>query len=383
MKKRLIALLLALALTFTLVACGGGGAPAEDGEILIGSLNDITGPTSTFGLQVDLGVRWAVDAINANGGVNGRQIRVITYDTAGDVSEAVNAFTRAVTMDNVVAVVGPPISNIALAVAPISEQFDVPLLGFALDSRAHIREDGTPFRNMFGMQPNADAQGAAMARFALQEGYRNFGIIFNEGNAYSVSLRDPFVAVIEAGGGTIVEEVTYTWGVTEFRTLLDRLIAADVEAIFAPNFTQEIILIYQQARALGYEGRLIFGLDACPPFQHLLGEAPENVFFLNNVNVNDPDSDLRVFMDEIYEELGIIATEKFFIGYDVANILAMIFETTTDPDEIREAVRGLTNYQGRSGVLTIDPSRHELVGYELHLFTYVGMEPVLLYTFRS
>ena len=106
--------------------------------------------------MVEAGANWAVDEINANGGVNGQTIRTITYDTQGDVTEAVNAFTRAVTVDNVSAIIGPPVANIALAIAPISEEYDVPVLGFAMDLACTLKDDGTPYKNMFLFQPNAD-----------------------------------------------------------------------------------------------------------------------------------------------------------------------------------------------------------------------------------
>lgn len=62
-------------------------AAADDGEILIGCLQDITGNTSGLGLSVQKGAQAAVDEINANGGINGKKIVMNTYDTKGDVTE--------------------------------------------------------------------------------------------------------------------------------------------------------------------------------------------------------------------------------------------------------------------------------------------------------
>ena len=79
--------MLAMLLTVT-------SAFAAGETINVGCLQDITGPTSSLGNMVTAGAQWAVDEINAAGGVNGKQINLIVYDTKGDVTEAINAYTR-------------------------------------------------------------------------------------------------------------------------------------------------------------------------------------------------------------------------------------------------------------------------------------------------
>jgi branched-chain amino acid transport system substrate-binding protein len=301
---------------------------------------------------------------------------MITYDTKADVNEAINGFTRAVTLDKVSVIIGPPVANIALAIAPISEQYDVPVLAFVLDSRAQVKEDGVPYKNMFGFQPNAVQQGSIMASYAMKNGFKTFGAIYNQGNAYSVSLMPPFVDTVKAGGGQVLQQVQYNPADRDFKTLLSGIIAAKVDAIYVPNYTQELILITQQARALGYEGALICGLDACPPFNTLLGEDPVNTYFINNVDDTEPD--LQAMIKDVKAKTGVDATNKFFLGYDVANVLAQIFKTTTVPAEVCAQVANLKNYKGLTGNITIDPKTHTPTGLEMWMFKYEGMTPVML-----
>ncbi|HIR84814.1 MAG TPA: ABC transporter substrate-binding protein [Candidatus Galloscillospira excrementavium] len=400
MKKKLLSLLLAGAMIFALAACGNdtadatptpGGTntetpgtetpddqnPSAEGEIVIGILQDITGATSSLGQMVEAGANWAVDEINANGGVNGQTIRTITYDTQGDVTEAVNAFTRAVTVDNVSAIIGPPVANIALAIAPISEEYDVPVLGFAMDLACTIKDDGTPYKNMFLFQPNADQQSAIMASYAIKNGFETFGIIYNQSNAYSTSLLPNFRATVEAGGGTIAQEVSYGANDKDFATLLAPIINAGVDAIYVPNYTQELVQITDAARNAGFEGALICGLDACPPFNTIYGADCDGIYFINNVD--DTEADLQAMIAEVKEATGIDATNKFFLGYDVANILAdIIAEVGTDPAAIAEATANVTNYEGLTGNITIDPDTHMPTGLEMVMFTYEGSTPVML-----
>lgn len=403
--KRLLSVLLVACLLISLVACGNDkpnqeNAPAEQPatdkptegaeptkqeeapepsgeEIVIGVLQDITGPTSSLGQMVEAGAKWGADEINSAGGVDGRPIRLITYDTKGDINEAINAFTRAVTSDNVTAIIGPPVANIALAIAPVSEEYDVPILGFALDTKCQVKEDGTPYKNMFGFQPNADQQGAIIAKYAMENGFNSFGVIYNETNAYSVSLKEPFVDVVKQEGGSIDLEVPYTSNDKDFKTLLSKIIDQDVDAIFAPNYTQELILIVQQARALGYEGGLFCALDACPPFNTLLGESCENIYFINNVDDTEPQ--LQEMINQVKAETGIDATNKFFLGYDVINVLGETIEQVGDePAVVRDAIEQLKDYQGLTGNITIDPSNHMPVGLEMVMFSYDDTTPIML-----
>ena len=137
--KKVLSLIVIAAMALSLAGCGGSGtqattagteakagtekqseekeAPAaEGGEILIGCLQDITGSTSALGMSVQAGAQAAVDEINANGGINGKTLKMNTYDTKGDVTEAVNAYITAVTVDQVKLIVGPPVANIANAI---------------------------------------------------------------------------------------------------------------------------------------------------------------------------------------------------------------------------------------------------------------------------
>ena len=73
------------------------GAPAK--EIIIGNLQDMSGPTSVWGNAVTRGAELAAEKINAQGGINGAKIKMITLDTKGDVQEAIKAFNRLVDQD--------------------------------------------------------------------------------------------------------------------------------------------------------------------------------------------------------------------------------------------------------------------------------------------
>lgn len=371
--RKVFFMLLVVVLTLSMAV-----SAAPQGDILIGCLQDITGVTSTLGKMVQEGALWALNEINAAGGINGRKLRMITYDTKADVQEAINAFTRMCTRDRVAAIIGPPVANIGIAIAPISENYDVPVLGFAIDDRVTMKDNGQPYKNMFLFQPSARQQGEIMANFAVRErGLKRFGIIYNQANAYSVSLLEPFKNAARAAGAQIVIEVPYQPTDRDFKTMLNKIVSAKVDAIYAPNYTQELILIVQQARAIGFDGQLVCGLDACPPFPALCGPESNGVIYINNITETEPQ--IQGIIRDYKAKTGNDATNKFFLGYDVMKIIAKVIgEVGDNPVAIRNAVENLKGYQGLTGNITIDPKTHQTKGLEMVMHEIENQAPKML-----
>lgn len=99
--KRAMLFLVAVAMTLPSLA---GRASAQ--QIKLGSLNDLTGPTSDVGKDIALGIREAVQYANDTGGINGKRIRLYLYDYGYRVPEAITTYKRFRDFDRVVAVLG-------------------------------------------------------------------------------------------------------------------------------------------------------------------------------------------------------------------------------------------------------------------------------------
>jgi len=400
--KKFLALALAAVMAFSLFACSssnagtstapsnnpGNSAPAatpdstggnEGGEILIGCLQDVTGPTSALGISVQSGAQAAVDEINANGGIGGKKIVMKTYDTKGDVTEAVNAYITAVTVDKVSLLVGPPVANIANAIKETSEDYDVPVLGLALDPACQTKDDGTAYTNMFALQPNAISQGTLMAAFAVKNGYKTYGILYNQENSYSVSLLAPFKDELGKNGITVDDSLTVAYGAADkdYKTLLQPIVSANVDAIYCPNYTQDLVAIYTAATELGYSGKIIAGLDAAPAFNTTYGGDCSNVYYINNINTEDPD--IAAEIAKIADSVS--APNKYFLGYDIVMAAADCIEKVgTDYEPLHDALENLV-YEGLTGTITIDPATHMPTGMSMYMYTYDNQDPVMLEQF--
>jgi branched-chain amino acid transport system substrate-binding protein len=126
-------------------------AIAQTEPIKIGCLAAITGPSSAPTIGFNRGVTFAVDAINAGGGVKGRKIEIVMRDTQGDPTKAVNATQELISQQKVHAIWGPVNSGEALATTPIMGRAKIP------DIHPCVVEsliDPVKFPNAFRMAPS-------------------------------------------------------------------------------------------------------------------------------------------------------------------------------------------------------------------------------------
>ncbi len=91
----------------------------------------MTGPQSFLGDPEKKSMEMVVDAINAQGGIDGHLLEAVIYDDEGDPTKANLAANKLISKDNVLAVIGPSLTPTTLAIVPVLEQAKVPLISCA------------------------------------------------------------------------------------------------------------------------------------------------------------------------------------------------------------------------------------------------------------
>ena len=368
-KKQLaLGLVLLFTLGLALTGCGGGGAKTEE-FLKIGSIQDMSGTTSVFGNAITRGAELAIEKINAQGGVNGKKLKLITLDTKGDPKEAINAYNRLVDQEKVVAVLGPPISNIGLALAPIANTKKVPVVGSFIDPRVTVGADGKPQAAMFLMQPSSVQYAEIMAGYAVEKlGLKKVGIFYNQSNAYSVSLIKPFKDYAESLGAKVVVEEKYTKDDKDYKTQLAKIKEAGADVLYAPNYTQELIILFKQRKQAGVTVPIVDGLDLAAPFAQNLNdpEAADNAFFANNFSEKEPQLvEVRNAYKAKYNNEEPI--NKAYLGYDKILIIVDAIKkmNSTKPEDIIKGLEQVKDLQGTTGVITLSPKTHQPVGLSM------------------
>lgn len=333
-----------------------GAAPSE--EILFGEVGSLTGQEATFGTQSRNGIAMAVREINEAGGIDGKKIRVITYDNQGKPTETAAAATRLIVQDKVHVLLGEVASARSLAMAPIAQANKVPMISHA-STNPRVTE-GKPY--VFRVCFIDPFQGKVMAKFAREHlSLDKVAILRDVRNDYSVGLADFFVKAFTEAGGSITGDVSYSSGDIDFKAQLTALRGARPQALFVPGYYTDVALIARQARELGIEVPLLGGdgWDS-PALLEIGGDALKGSFFSNHYSTEDPSPVIQRFVSNYRKLYGEDPGGMAALGYDAARIAAEAVQRagSTDGDAIRDALAGIRDFPGVTGSITIDENRN-------------------------
>jgi len=345
--------------------------------IVIGSMQDLSGPTSVWGNAVRKGAELAIEKINREGGLLGMQIEFKSYDVKTDPQEAINAYNRLSGSDKASAIIGPPISNIGLALAGLSAQKKVSIVGSFIDPRVTEMGEGKPHPYMFLMQPSSKQYAEILADYASKKlGMKKVAVFFDQSNAFAVSQVGPFKDLWTANGGTVVAEQIYKKGDKDYKTQLSKIKDAGADAIYAPNYVQDLVLMLQQMEQIGLKATIIGGLDFAPPFTTLLPDAKlaDKIYFANNYSDNEAQ---LIDVRKAYQaKFGEEPVNKAYLGYDKIMIIADAIKRagSADPVKVRDALETTKGVQGTTGLITLSPTSHQPVGLSMVMYSIMGGE---------
>ena len=382
MKK--LSILVARVIIALLAVFGAGGAGAAE-EILVGNIQDLSGPNKAFGLATFNGAQMYFDKINAAGGVNGMKLKVISYDTKSEVNEAISAYRRLCDLDKVSLVIGPPIANMGIALAPIAEGKKIPIIGLYMDERATTKPDGKPWTYMFLAQNSSGAQARTIALYAVKDlKLKKYALLYNQQNAYSVSLVEPFVAYVTENGGAIVAKETFMTADKDYRAQLTKIKQANPEAIYMPNYPQEIPLTLQQSYDLGIKATIL-GNNSYIPFalaSNTDPKASEGVYFPYGIDPSDPK--LKEFSAQYEKKFGYPAITQAFSGWDLGGAIVEAYQRALTAskkpsgDALAAELAKTRDFPGFQGPFTLSPKTHRPLGLTMYILQVKGGKPVTL-----
>ena len=195
-------------------AAEGGNTAASGDTIKVGLLGPYTGKLAVYGLAVKNGATLYFDKVNAEGGINGKKVELISYDNKGDDAEAINAFNREVD-EGITALIGDVITSNTIAVAGEANAVNMPMItASATDEAVTVNpDDGSVYTNVFRTCFIDPFQGEKMAQYAKEKlGYTKAAVIVQTGNDYAVGLNEAFKAKCAELGITVVAEEGYATG---------------------------------------------------------------------------------------------------------------------------------------------------------------------------
>ena len=291
MKKRVFAMLMAVVMAFSLMACGnkadnGGTGDGTGGTgtetIKLGAVGPLTGGYANYGLSVQHGAELAIKEINAAGGVSGRQLELSFQDSQGDPESAVAAYGKLMDWGMNVCL-GGVLSGETASVVAAARADDVLIMETTGSADKCIDGNDKAFRICF----YDSYQGTAAANYLKDNALADeVGVFYQSDNDYSAGLYSAFVAECGKTGVTIKETQTFTAATnTDFSTQVNALVSSGVKVVFIPIYAEEASTFLTQAKGKFAEDVYFFGADG---LDGILGKVSQDVTIADNVLMMTP-----------------------------------------------------------------------------------------------
>jgi branched-chain amino acid transport system substrate-binding protein len=266
-----------LTLPFTLaVALGCSPALAQQqgvtkNEIVIGTIQDLSGPIAAFGKQARGGMQLRVDEINEQGGIHGRKLRLIVEDSAYDPKKAVLAAQKLVNQDKVFLVAGHIGTAQNMAAMPV--QFEKNVINFMPITAA--REMYEPLHKLkYSFAATYyDQIRTALPKLVKEKNAKKVCTLYQDDD-FGLEVERGAEAGLKSIGMEVAEKTTYKRGATDFSSQVAKLKSSGCDVVVLGTIIRETIGAIGEARKTGYNPTFLGSSAAYTDLIHKLGGKP-------------------------------------------------------------------------------------------------------------
>ncbi len=359
-----------LSVLATVAMLGVGTVYAGD-TIKVGSFLAVTGPASFLGDPELKTLQMYVDEVNASGGVNGKKVELIHYDTSGKAKEAVNFVKRLIKKDKVDVIIGGSTSGSTMAVVKEVEQSGIPFISLA--GAVVIIE---PVKKWVFKTPHTDRMAAAKIFGDMKKrGISKIALISGSGG-FDKSGRTQTLALAPEYGIEVVSDESYGKTDTDMTTQLSKIRGTGAQAILNFGFGSGPAIVTKNVRQLGLDLPLYQSHGvASKKFIELAGDAAEGVrlpaaALLVADKLPDSDSQKRVlvsYKNKFEAKHGAVST---FGGHAYDGLMialgAIDRANSTDKEKVRAEIENTKGFIGTGGVFNMSATDH--LGLSLDAF---------------
>jgi len=221
---------------------------AQPAAIRLGTLNPLTGSGGAYGPSMRKAMEWVAQEVNGAGGVNGRQVQLVSEDDQTNPEAAVRAARKLIDVDKVAAVMGTWASAVTTAVAPLcweSKTFLTTVSGS--DTITQLPHQGYLIRT----QPNTHLQIGKLGQFMLSLKVKR---------VFVLAAQTPFAApsyqrlgeILPKGGTELVGQVIYDKDKTTFRSEVDQAVRAKPALVYLNGYQPDCTILMKELFKAGY-----------------------------------------------------------------------------------------------------------------------------------
>ncbi|MGQ9646345.1 MAG: ABC transporter substrate-binding protein [Thermodesulfobacteriota bacterium] len=263
-------------------------------ELGIALCAPMSGGAASWGKKADVGTKFAIERINAAGGIipkgekQARMLKLIEVaDDKNDPREGAAIAQRFVDNPKILAMVGPITSVVALAQAPIMNKHGLSMVAIGATAPAYTQAGPYSFR----VCPTDAFQGRYMANWVKKQGKWNRFAVIYVNDDYGRGLSEVFIKGLKEAGfpeGSVVASEAFLPNDTDFSVQLTKIKNLRADALFIAGHYKEGALIVRQARELGLNAQIL-GTDGIghPEYIKVAGKAAEGTFYLGYFSLAD------------------------------------------------------------------------------------------------
>jgi branched-chain amino acid transport system substrate-binding protein len=304
MKKLITAAMLAAGL----MASGGAFAEAQGvskDEVVLGSIQDLSGPVAAFGKQTRNGIEMRIDEQNAGGGVQGRKLRMVFEDSGYDPKKGVLATQKLLQKDKIFAMIGTLGTPVALTSMPLVLDKGVLHL-FPLTAARDTYEPLNKLKFSFAAT-YFDQMRAGVPYIVKQKGLKRVGILYQDDEFGAEVMRGAEQGLKDMGM-QLVERTTYKRGATDFSSQVAKLKAANCDLVVLGTIIRETIGAIGEARKTGFNPEFLGSSALYTNLIHVLGGPGMNgLYGMSTVStpyLDDASKNVRAWAESYKKKFG-------------------------------------------------------------------------------
>jgi branched-chain amino acid transport system substrate-binding protein len=254
------------------LAISAGAAQATQGvsnnEIVLGSIQDLSGPLAGFGKQLRMGMMLRIDEANEQGGVNGRKIKLLVEDSAYDPRRAVLAAQKLVNQEKIFAMIGHLGTATNMAAMPVQFQKDV-INWFPVTAARQMYEPFHRLKYSYAA-PYYDQMLLGAPKLAKEKGAKKVCAMYQDDD-FGVEVLKGAEDGLKAAGMSLAETTSYKRGATDFSSQIQKLAAEKCDMVVLGTVIRETIGAIATAKRLGFSPIFLGSSAAYTDLIHKLG----------------------------------------------------------------------------------------------------------------
>lgn len=354
--RRMVALAGGAVAAMLLTGCGGGllggdsGGSAEEGPIVLGMVTPLSGSSAAIGPYMKNGAKLAVDEINSDGGVDGRELKLIVEDGACDAKTAAAAANKLVTQEVDISV-GGYCSGATLPTLPIFNKAGVPMLIPAANSTELVDQG---LDNVFLINGTGTQQADAAVAYMEKAGATKVALM-DDNTSYSVDIADlTGERLKESGGPELVAHESVTAGESDYSANVNAVLKADPDFVYWTGYYQEGGLIIRQLRQAGYDGAVMVGdgsVDA--KLMEIAGDQNADGILATMTQTPDTIEGAEDWISNYKDKFGSAPGPYSTQSYDAVRVAAEAVKNagSTETGAVIDALEGIDGFELFSGPL--------------------------------